>query len=210
MDVYTDPMLSVKDAAQYLAVPERTLRNWSASQVIHSTEPERRGWPSLPFVAVVESFVLDRLRQMGIPTKRIKEAAQGIRTKLGDQYGLARPGLGVHGRDILIDIAGDYYRGADLQQAASEAVTNFQTVITWDGQDPRRLKLKNIGADVILDPRFGWGRPVVESNKVPVTALAGQWLGGDSLQEIAADFGMTAEEVERVVQGYLASREKAA
>lgn len=208
MDVYKDPMLNIADAARYLALPETTLRSWANDGSVTSLTAERRGWPQLPFVAAVEAYVLRQLRSMGIPKRNITEAARGIKERLNDPFGLARPGLGVDGRDILIEVAGEFYRGADLQQAVRETLTDFRSVITWDKDNPVRLKLTNLGGDVILDPRFGWGRPVFERNKVPIAALAGQWLGGDSIADIASDFEMTPGEVERVVQGYLASSAK--
>lgn len=206
MDIYEMPLVNTSDAARYLAVAPETLRNWRRTGLVHSLEAERKGWPNLPFVGVVEAFVLERLREMGIPMARIKEAAMGIREKLNDQYGLARPGLGVHGRDILVSVADGLYRGADLQQAATETVQDFQEIITWSGDDPQRLKLTNLGADVILDPRFGWGRPVVESNKVPVEAILGLWRAGESLETVADEFGMTAADVEELARAESRSR----
>lgn len=210
MDIYTDAMLNVTDTARYLAIPESTLRNWRNVGIIHGVEAQRRGWPQLPFVAVVEAFVLDRLRKMKIPARHIKEAANGIKEKLGDPYGLARPGLGVHGKDILIQVAGEFYRGADLQQAASETIQDFTELITWSGNDPQRLKLPNFGADVILDPRFGWGAPVTELNKVPVESIIGQYIGGDKPHQIAYDFDLSVDDVDNVIRGYLDSTLRAA
>ncbi|MDF1488325.1 DUF433 domain-containing protein [Tessaracoccus caeni] len=211
MDVYADPMLNVKDAARYLAIPESTLGRWKGTGAIHSVAPTRKGWPQLPFAAVVEAFVLQRLRQFGIPAKQIRETAEGLRRHFGDPYALARPGLGVHGKDVLVEVAGDYYRGKDLQQAAAETITGFQQVITWDAdENPRRLRLMNLGADVILDPRFGWGAPVVEANKVPIESIVGQFRGGDTIADIAYDFEMNVGDVEQIIRGYLDSGERAA
>lgn len=210
MDIYADPMLNVKEAARYLGLSESTLGRWKASGSVHSRKAKRHGWPSLPFVGIVEAFVLQQLRAMGVPLGHIRDTAQSIRERLGDEYGLARPGLGVHGRDIIVDIAGDFYRGSDLQQAAAETISGLQQVISWAGAHPQRLKLSNLGADVILDPRFGWGAPVIGANKVPIESIVGQFEGGDSFADIAYDFDMDAADVEETVRRYLASTRAAA
>jgi hypothetical protein len=47
------------------------VRHWlsqsaGGSPLVHSVAPERRGWPSVPFVAVVEAYVLRALRSFDI------------------------------------------------------------------------------------------------------------------------------------------------
>lgn len=200
VDIYKDPILNVSDASTYLAIPKSTLGGWSRDEVIHSAEPVRRGWPNLPFIGVVEAFVLGRLHEMGIPKIHIRDTAQTVRERLHDPYGLARPGLGVNGRDILIKIGEEFYRGPDLQQAVSEAVMDFKTLIEWSGNDPQRLRLKHFGGNVILDPRFGWGSPVVESNKVPVEAILGLYEGNESLEVIADEFDMKVDDVDQIIR----------
>jgi uncharacterized protein (DUF433 family) len=55
---------------------------------------------------------------------------------------------------------------------------------------------------VILDPRFGWGRPVVEDNKVPLEAILGLWRAGEPLSAIADEFETNPRDVERLVQAW--------
>lgn len=210
VDIYKDPIMNVSDASTYLAIPKSTLGGWSREDVIHTADPVRRGWPNLPFVGVVEAFVLGRLNQMGIPRIHIRDTANTVRERLGDPYGLARPGLGVNGRDILITIGEEYYRGSDLQQAVSEAVLDFKTLIEWSGNDPQRLRLQHFGGHVILDPRFGWGAPVVETNKVPVEAIMGLYVAKEPLEDIAAEFDMEPGDVDAIIRDYVAGIRRAA
>jgi uncharacterized protein (DUF433 family) len=55
---------------------------------------------------------------------------------------------------------------------------------------------------VILDPRFGWGRPVVEDNKVPLEAILSLWRAGEPLSAIADEFETKPRDVERLVQAW--------
>ncbi len=210
MDIYRDPMLNVADAATYLAMPQSTLGSWRKSRAIHSMEPEVRGAPTLPFVAMIEAFVLRSLREAGFPPQRIRDAAEGARRYYDDPYGLARPGIGHDGTEVFIEAGGEYLRAKDRQQAIRETVGDFKRFIVWEGDEPRQLKLRQFGGSVILDPRFGWGRPVVAANRVPIESIMGLWHAGETMATIGEEFDMERDEVERLIQDYDRSLQRAA
>ena len=68
---------------------------------------------------------------------------------------------------------------------------------------PTRLRLREFGGQVILDPRFGWGQPVVAENKVPVRAILGLWAAAESMEAIATEFRMDADDVDRIIRTYV-------
>lgn len=211
VDIYKDALFNVADAATYIAMPHTTLGEWKSQRAIHSVAPLRRGLPSLPFVAVVEAFVLRSLVEAGFPQRRIREAAEGARAYFNDPYALARPGIGHDGTEIFIKAGGDeLLRARDRQQAISETVTHFREFIQWDGQHPTQLRLRQYGGPVILDPRFGWGRPVVRQNRVPLAAIIDLWHARESMQTIAEEFDMERDDVERLIQDYDRSIQRAA
>lgn len=210
MDIYADPMLNVAEAATYLAMPQSTLGSWRTSEAVHSVPPTVRGAPTFPFVAVMEAFVLRSLREAGYPAGRVREAAEGARRYFDDPYGLARPGIGHDGAEIFIEAGGDLLRAKDHQRAIRDTVKDFKQFIVWDGDEPRQLKLRQFGGSVILDPRFGWGRPVVARNHVPIEAILGLWHARESMQTIADEFDMERDDIERLIQDYDRSLQRAA
>jgi hypothetical protein len=202
VDIYSDPMLNVHDAATYLGLPESTLNRWKQDQLVHSITPQKRTWPTLPFVAVIESYVLRELRQAGFTRTQITEAAAGVRREFNDEYGLARPGVGHdEGVEIFIEIGGRLFRAKDRQQAIRDTVTGFRESIQWDGQDPQRLRLARFG-NVYLDPRFGWGQPTVGPNHAPITAVAGLWYADEPLEVIADEYDLDPAEVDRLMRAW--------
>jgi uncharacterized protein (DUF433 family) len=81
-------------------------------------------------------------------------------------------------------------------------ISDHLRYIVWDTQDefPARLRLRQYSdvAPVIIDPRFGWGAPVVEATKVPVDAVVDLWLAGESIDDVAYEYDMTREQVEAI------------
>ena len=74
---------------------------------------------------------------------------------------------------------------------------------------PTRLKLKAYqGADVVVDPRFAFGQPVLERQKVRVEDILDAFWAGESPNTVAAEFGVKANEVEAVIRS--ATRPRAA
>jgi uncharacterized protein (DUF433 family) len=209
VDIYKEPMVSVHEAAQYLSIPASTLGAWRLNRSIHSVPAERHGWPTLPFAAVVEAFVLRALRNLKFTRRQILEAAEGIRREYKDDFGLVRPNVGHDGVEIFIEVGPDLYRAKDSQQVIRQTVGDFTRWIEWTGDDPQRLKLAHFG-NVILDPRFGWGRPVVEDTKVPIDSILGLWRAGESLSTIAHEFEMKPRDVEHLIQGWDRARDSAA
>lgn len=75
-------------------MPESTLDSWIVSRrgspaLIHAVTPERRGWPRLPFVAIIEAYLLRSLRELGAPMDEVRKAAAIVREECGDEYALA-------------------------------------------------------------------------------------------------------------------------
>nr|WP_285612498.1 DUF433 domain-containing protein [Actinokineospora globicatena] len=101
----------------------------------------------MPFVAVVETYVLRSLRQLGLSMPTIKEAAGEVRRALDTPYALAT---------------------------------------------------KTITTDGLLDPRFGWGAPVIKSAKVPVDVVVDLWLAGESFADVAYEYDLTDEQVQAI------------
>lgn len=164
---FRDPILTPLETARHLRINERTLYRWlhekaAGEPLVHAVEAEKRGGPSVPFVAVVEAYVLHALRDLGLSLHKIREAAEAVRREFGEPYGLATRRIATDGVEIFVDHAGDLARARDGQRPIREVIEDYLRYITWeaDGRTPQRLRLMQYPdvAPVIIDPRFGWGR----------------------------------------------------
>jgi uncharacterized protein (DUF433 family) len=208
VDKFTDPVLTPKDVARHLVIPESTVYYWLAEEangapLVHRVEPEKRGWPSVPFIAVVEAYVLRALRELGLTKSKIREAAAEVRRTFDTPYALATQKIATDGVDIFVHYAhDDLARAADGQRPFRDIIGDYLHYIDWDSTDKfassLRLRQYPDVAPVIIDPRFGWGAPVVASTKVPVDAIVDLWLAGESLEDVAYEYELTREQVEAI------------
>lgn len=81
----------------------------------------------------------------------------------------------------------------------------LERVEAVDGQPVRfypfsRDPAENSPRLVVLDPLVRFGRPCVAGRGVPTDALFERHQAGDSVAELAADYGLTAEEVEEALR----------
>jgi uncharacterized protein (DUF433 family) len=208
VDKFDDPLLTPREVARHLLIPRATMYYWLHEQadgapLVHRVTPEKRGWPSMPFVAVVEAYVLRSLRDLGLKKNVIRDAAARVRREFDTPYGLATKRIATDGIDIFVQYADDdLARAGDNQLPIREFIADYLQYITWDTADDfaARLRLRQYPdvAPVIIDPRFGWGAPVVEATKVPVDAVVDLWLAGEPLEAVADEYDMTREQVEAI------------
>ena len=124
----------------------------------------------MPFVGVTEAYVLRALRDLGMPLVDIKKAAAIVRAEFDDPYALASKRVATDGVAVFVRLADDsLVHARDKQGAIREVLDDYLRYIEWseDGS-PKRLRLSQYpsGAEVVIDPRFGWGAPVLDRNKV--------------------------------------------
>lgn len=206
VDIYRTPLLTARDAARFLAMPESTLDRWLAvdDPLVHAVEPERRGWPRIPFVGLVEAYVLRSLRELGMSLQQIEAAARLVREELDDPFALARQRVATDGVSVFVRLADDSLVQAHTRQVAlREVLGDYLTYVTWDESGhPRRLRLPGYppDADVVIDPGFGWGAPVLARSKVHVEALVELWRAGEPISGIAEEYDLPARTVEHVLQ----------
>ncbi|MFF3454467.1 DUF433 domain-containing protein [Streptomyces sp. NPDC002730] len=206
VDRFTDGLLTPTETSSYLEIPSSTLTSWlrgraAGAPLVHQVEPVRKGQPSVPFIAVAEAHVLRSLRSLGLRMSEIREAAAAVRDAFDTPYGLVSKRIATDGVDIFVEHGfGDLRRARDGQAPIHEVVSEYLRYLTWDADDdfPSSLRLRQYpdSVPVVIDPRFGRGLPVIAANRVPVKAVTDLWEAGETVEDIAYEFGMTPEQVD--------------
>jgi uncharacterized protein (DUF433 family) len=206
------PIFTVKETSNHLDIPATTVARWMDTRVrgtalVHRLPAESSRAPSVPFIAVVEAYVLRILRTQGMQLGNIRHAVQLVRSQFGDEYALASRRIANDGVTLFINVGAEsglreWMRARDGQGTLRGTVEQSLRQIDW-GSDgfARRLHLpKYKGADVIVDPRFGLGQPVLRDQKVRVVDLVESWWGGDSLDVIAHEYRVPVDQVEATIR----------
>jgi uncharacterized protein (DUF433 family) len=215
------PLFLVDEASKHLGLPASTLRSWTGRQagpapLVHRLRPETPRSASLPFVGLVETHMLRGFRELGLSAQGLRVSVARLREQFADEYALATRRLATDGVSLLVDMATSHEepmwtRAIDGQAVIPTVIDRYLKFVTWTKRDryPTRLKLETYeGADVIIDPRFAFGQPVLERQKIRVQDLLGAFWAGESPQTVAAEFGVNADEVEAVIRS--ATRPRAA
>jgi uncharacterized protein (DUF433 family) len=105
----------------------------------------------------------------------------------------------------------EWVRARDGQGTIAGVIDHYLKYVTWRSSDryPLRLTLKAYqGADVIIDPRFAFGQPILEREKIRVEDILDTFWAGESYTTIAGEFGVSPDAVEAVIRS--ATRRRAA
>jgi uncharacterized protein (DUF433 family) len=210
---FTVPLFTIDEAAHHLGLPRTTLRDWTRRQagpapLVHRIcDPLAPRSASLPFVAIIEAHMLRGFRELGLSAQGLRDSVARLRQNLDDEYALATRKVATDGVDLLVDLSehgepAEWTRAIDNQLAIREVIEDYLKFVRW-GNDPHamRLRLRTYqGADVIIDPRFAFGQPVLERQKVRVEDILDAFWAGEGYVTIAKEFGVRADEVEAVVR----------
>jgi uncharacterized protein (DUF433 family) len=205
---FTEPLLTAAQTALHLAIPRTTLSDWAAAGLLHAVASTGRFQPTMPLLAVAEAQVLHGLRRWGLHGLEIRRATRRLHTEYGP-FALLTRRLATDGAALLQDLAepGEeprWERVVDGQAVLPKIVDDHVRHFEWDLDGyPQRLTLRSYerhGAEVVLDPRFGYGQPVFARTKVRVVDVVRQFLAGEPPDDIAADYSLTRGEVDAAVR----------
>jgi hypothetical protein len=111
-DIHTTPLLTAREAARCLKMPASTLDTWlaggSGRALVHAVDPERRGWPRVPFVGLIEAYVLQVLRELNFTMPDIRRAADLVRREFDDPYALASQRIATDGVGLFVRFADEF------------------------------------------------------------------------------------------------------
>jgi uncharacterized protein (DUF433 family) len=225
------PLYSLAEAARYLDVPYSTFASWRKGYVGNGVGrrkayapvlPGRQdsSWPSVPFVTLAEGMVLAAIRRTGVPMQRIRPALLALQDEIGVEHALASERLYSDGAEVLFDLA-DRSRQAGTAKAKDLVVLrNGQRVFTDVVSDYlQRIEYGSDGyarllhlpgyrrSQVIVDPTRSFGQPVFSHGAAKVSDVMDRFQAGDSLTDLAEDFGVPIEDLEDALR--VASRRAA-
>jgi uncharacterized protein (DUF433 family) len=228
VDRFSTLLYGIGEGAAYLAVPSSTLSSWAygykrhvhgggtstTRPVITAVRPEHREEAAMPFIGLGEAYALAAFRKAGVPIQRIRPAVDALDSELGLAHALASRRLYTDGAEVLYDYArhaGDTPEGESARELVM--VRNGQRVFTEVvDQYLRRVDFASDGyaqlirlpqyrvAEVTVDPDHAFGRPRLTRGGAKVDDVIDLFLAGEPVDAVAAEFGLSRDEVEDVLR----------
>jgi uncharacterized protein (DUF433 family) len=218
VDLRNEPAYALAEAARYLKLPVATLRSWVAGRPYPKAEgvgrfqplihPPRKRPPTLSFWNLIEAHVLRSLRSdHGVSIRAVRQALSYAERALGIQRLLLRKELRTEAGKVFLDRYGELIElSASGQLAMRQLLEAHLMRVEWDDwQFPVRLypfiTIEPTSAEkpIAIDPKIAFGRPVVARAGVSTAAIAERIDAQETVAELAADYGLTAAEIEQAV-----------
>lgn len=218
------PAYSTREAARYLRMPEKTLRNWIFATGCGASGPQKRSRPlirvddparrHLSFINLVEAHVLVGIRRHhGVRLPQLRVALDYV----GRQFKIDRPltneAFQTDGLDVFVERYGDMINASrERQQGLKETIDIYLQRIARDRKGlPFKLYPFTRETDaapaplqhprmVVISPTVSYGRPVVAGTGIPVTAVFECYKAGDSVADLASDFRLEIGAVEEAIR----------
>jgi uncharacterized protein (DUF433 family) len=213
---FTEGILNMADAARFLALKRQTFHRWAkgyerGEPLIHCVAAPPRV-ANISFIALVEAYVLEALRDAGVQIRRIRPALEALQREFGREYVLTAPNLATDGIDVLWDFSKSE-EGAGLIEARSgqnvmrEIVEDYIQYISWDKSAiPFQLELRQWSpAKVVVDLHHSFGQPRFGVAGPRVADVAAMLKAGEPGEVVADEFGISRDEVRTAARILLGS-----
>ena len=212
------PAYTIADAARYTHVPAATLRSWFLGR----TYPRRTGGrgsfdrlmvpashtsPNLSFSNLIEAHVLRALRtQHDVSIADVRAALEFAEKQLKLERLLLRDELRTAGGELFLDRYGELINlSKSGQYAIRRLLAEYLKRIEYANHIPVRLyPFLNRGQEadakpIVIDPRVSFGRPIIAGTGIMTRTMIDRVDAGESIEEIAEDFGLPIESVEAAI-----------
>jgi uncharacterized protein (DUF433 family) len=215
------PAYRIPEAAHYLRIPVTTLRAWVLGQDYDTAAGRHRHFapvirlpsqtpPRLSFINLVEAHVLDAIRrQHEVPLQKVRQALRYLRRIIpSSAYPLADQHLETDGFDLFIEHVGQLLViTREGQLAMKQVLGGYLQRIERDAEGiAARLYPFTRKRDlleprlIVIDPRIAFGRPVIAGSGIPTAVVAERYKAGESMDELADDYGRARLEIEEAIR----------
>lgn len=205
----TRPLYTYADADRIAGVKRGTSSRWLKGYASRDEEgaqmrrppitPGARSEEAVSFLDLIEVIAIGRLRERELSMPKIRGLVRYCREILHMRRPLATERFKTDGRDIFIEAGQgrllDVGRGGG-QQVWDEVLDPFLKTIDYHHEFAWRWWPLGKDVDIVVDPDYGFGLPVIEGSGVRTETIAERHRAGDTKDEIAYDFGVKVPQVE--------------
>lgn len=199
-----------KLAAALVGIPTRKIYGWvngyrnsNAPAVI---DRDFKGYSAISFLDLMELRFVEYFRSQGVSMQTIRLSANRLRKdwKVSHPFALSKARYLTDRRKIFAQIAKDQgdKKTWDLASGQHEIWEAIEAEIAKGVEfDPASLLASawRPSANIVIDPRMAFGRPVVESCGIPTSAMFSHWLAEGRKSAVARWFRVAERDVEAAI-----------
>jgi uncharacterized protein (DUF433 family) len=163
---------------------------------------------------MVEAHVLSAIRyQHGVALPAVRRAVAYLTHEFGSEHPLAEEQFQTDGVNLFVERLGLRNVSAPGQFAMREILVALLRRIDRDEQGlairlypfsrrpaaapPVLVKSPRL---IVIDPMVGFGRPVLSGTGVTTLSIAERFDAGESIEDLAADYGRPRDEIEEAIR----------
>jgi uncharacterized protein (DUF433 family) len=214
------PAYAISEAAGYLQLPTSTLRSWLLGQRNYDAHRAARFFKpvidiadlkhkQLSFINLVEAFVLAGIRRdHEVPLPKVRRALDYVRRSFGTRRPLAEEQFETDGADLFVEKYGALVGvSQEGQLQMREMIRDRLKRVRRDLKGlPEKLILFPAAeagegrADVVIDPKRSFGRPVLDGLGVRTTVVFERFMAGENVEILARDYAVPAQAVQDAIR----------
>ena len=205
--LYTVPM-----AAKILGESGIKIRSWidgysnsDAEPIIRRQLPPINGRTVLGFLDLIEARFVRHFDRLGLSPQFIRRIADKLRKRHNIDHPFAtNKRFRTDGKTIIMEtITNDEkqllnLRNDNFEMEAIIEASLFESVLYADDLAYRWHPVRGLPR-VALDPKYAFGRPIIEEAWVPTDTLYGAFQAEGNIADVAADFEIDVEAVEQAI-----------
>ena len=211
----TSPMYTFTEAARLAEVSSATVRRWmygytsptGQMQPVFGLQERVKGQAAaVSFLQLAEIVVVGRFRRRQVTLERLRRAHQFARKQFALEYPFASLRLKTDGVHVLQEFE-DAEPGASLLALDRSGQLTLpgdvvQVIETFEFENDLAARWFPMGRDVpiVIDPRYGAGRPTIPNRRLTIETIHKRWLAGQSFHFIAEDFDLEPARVEEALR----------
>jgi uncharacterized protein (DUF433 family) len=208
-------MYTFSEAARLAGVSSATVLRWmygytsptgQMRPVFGPRDRAKEGGAAVSFLQLAEIVVVGRFRHKRVTLERLRQAHQFARESFNLEYPFASLRLKTDGVHVLQQFQesepGDTLLALDKAGQLTLPGDVVQVIETFDFEDELVARWFPMGKEVpiVVDPRYGAGRPTIPDRRLPIDIIHKRWLAGQSFQFIAEDFDLEPALVENALR----------
>ena len=163
----------------------------------------------LSFSNLIEAFVLASMRRVhGVSMQKVRKAVRFVGKDLGFSRPLIHGSFRTDGVNLFVQHANRLLDvSAKGQAVLREVLEESLERIDWEGDFAARLypwvregELKTQPKTIVVDPRRGFGQPVIAGTGIEARVVAGRYRAGESIAVLAEDYRVNFEQIEDAIR----------